>query len=114
MTKNAFSPKVSQFYEAGAILESSWGYEQTNIDFYVILNINPESGYCKVLPLEKISSPLSEGMTRQNTPGEIDFSEKPTKKKIKKSGSGQMIGFSMGNGWCSLWDGKPATSSHYA
>ena len=108
-------PAVSTNYEVGAILYDSWGFEQTNIDFYCIVKVSGE--FVTVLPMTKICGEMTFGLTRENTPGEIDFSAKPIRKKLK-SFNGEISGFSLrnytGGGWCNLWNGKPKTSSHYA
>lgn len=108
-------PVFSTSYSVGAILSDSWGWEQTNIDFYCIVKISGE--WVTVLPMTKISSEESSYMSKSNMPGEIDFTAKPIRKKLK-SFKGVVSGFSFrdyaGGGWCSLWNGKPETSTHYA
>jgi hypothetical protein len=110
---------VSGVFEPGAILEDSWGWEQTNIDFYVIASMNNSSGYAVIFPMKQIRSNEDGYMSRKNTPGEIDWNAKPIMKKIIRSKqTGEFIGFSLrnysGGGWCSLWDGKESVSTHYA
>lgn len=113
---NTIMPHVSTNYEIGAILYDSWGYEQTNIDYYCIIARKGE--WITVQKMKKQSTseaPMS--MTTTETPLEIDTSEKPVRKKIKTF-DGKESGFSFrnysGGGWCSLWNGKEKTASHYA
>ena len=117
MTNANITPAVSTNYEVGAILVDSWGWEQTNIEFYCI--IKRTGDFVTVLPMKKNSESKDffATMTKSNTPGEIDFSAKPIRKKVKKF-DGKESGFSFrdytGGGWCNLWDGEPEISSHYA
>jgi hypothetical protein len=115
MTTTNITPKVSEIYEVGAILTDSWGYDQTNIDFYCIVKVS--GSFVTLLPMKKISTNESSYMSRENMPGEIDFNEKPIRKKVK-NWNGAAQGFSLrnyaGGGWCRLWNGKPETSTHYA
>jgi hypothetical protein len=46
----AITPHVADKIEPGAILFSSWGYEQTNVDFYMVVRTTDVS--CWVLSME--------------------------------------------------------------
>ena len=35
---NVTAPKFGDGYDAGDVLYSSWGYDQTNVDFYIVLD----------------------------------------------------------------------------
>lgn len=109
-------PIISDKYEIGAILHDSWGYEQTNADFYCI--IERKGDWLTLLPMKKQST--SEGpltMSTRELPLVIDQAAKPIRKKLK-SFNGQESGFSFrnysGGGWCKLWDGRTKHASHYA
>ena len=109
-------PFVSNKFEVGAILEDSWGWEQTNIDFYCI--IERKGDWLKVAPMKKASQsgePLS--MSTYETAVEIDQTKKPIRKKLK-SFNGEERGFSFrnytGGGWCDLWKGTASLATHYA
>lgn len=103
-------PVVSETFTPGAILVSSWGWEQTNIDFYVI--VERKNAFVKLLKISNRSEYIG-NMTSKELPGNIYINEKPFRKKIK-SWDGIEKGFSILNGWCSLWDGKEKTATHYA
>ena len=107
-------PHVAQCYEVGAILENNWGYEQTNIDFYCI--IERTANFVTLLPMKQHTSPEVGFMTNYETPTEIDWSAKPFKRKLAKNKSdGKEAGCGIASyGWCRLWDGKPSLSTHYA
>lgn len=108
-------PQILDTYQPGAILVDSWGWEQTNIDFYCI--VARKGDWLTVLPMKKHTSPEIGFMTNEETPLHVDHTAKPIRKKVK-AWSGQETGFSFrnysGGGWCSLWKGKPVTSTHYA
>lgn len=119
--ENEITPKVSTVFEVGAILEDSWGWEQTNIDFYCI--IKRTGDWVTVLPMKKHAEPeIGQTMTNHSEPTDIDWTAKPKRKKIYKSKEsyqlGKELGFSFrdytGGGWCNLWNGVPSTETHYA
>lgn len=111
------TPHVSTVFEVGAILYDSWGWEQTNIDFYCITNRKAGSAYCVVFPMKKSVSEEIGFMTNEVMPTEINWNAKPQLKKIK-SFDGKESGFSFrnysGGGWCKLWKGSKITETHYA
>jgi len=114
--KQSINPHVSVKYEVGAIIFDSWGYEQTNIDYYCI--IERKGQWLTLLPMKANSiAEAPKSMTTQETPLEIDYSQKPIRKKLKIF-NGEESGFTFrdyaGGGWCRLWDGKTKVASHYA
>lgn len=108
-------PVVLTEFETGAIVYDSWGYDQTNIDFYCI--VKRAGDFVTLLPMKKRVSAEIGFMTNDNTPDEIDFTVEPVRKKVK-SYNGKESGFSMraytGGGWVSLYEGSPKRSTHYA
>lgn len=108
--------KVSDNFEVGAILTDSWGWEQTNYDFYAIVK---RSGmFVTIAKLKKSTGPEIGFMTTHSMPVfEIDETVKPLRKKVKVF-DGKESGFSLrdyaGGGWVNLWDGKEVTETHYA
>jgi hypothetical protein len=109
------TPKISDKFEPGAILNDSWGWDQTNVDFYCIIERKGE--WVTVLPMSKETSPEIGFMTNDVTPLKINFNAKPIRKKLKTF-DGKESGFSFrnytGGGWCNLWKGKPVNETHYA
>jgi hypothetical protein len=95
---------------SGQILESSWGYDQTNYDFYYVLSV--KNGWATLQKMTNVSQPINgfREMTTLEVPGEIDNSEQPFRRKIKNCG------------WVSInsyagarpWNLQPKTASHYA
>lgn len=106
----------SSTFTPGAILVDSWGWDQTNIDFF---RITKRSGdFVTVEKLKKSTSPEIGFMQNDEMPlDEVDPSFKPMRKKIK-TWNGVERGFSFrnytGGGWCSLWKGNKVRSTHYA
>lgn len=104
--------KPSDKYEVGAILVHSWGWEQTNIDFYSIVSRNRD--WVSIVPMTKnITQKEVSFMTNKVEPL-AKIETKPIRKKVKIY-DGKECGFSLnGQGWCKLWEGTPVTESHYA
>ena len=116
MNNTKIIPHVATSYEVGAILCDSWGYDQTNIDYYCIIARKGE--WLTVQAMKKYSNPEAhQSMTTTEVPFGIDYSQKPLRKLLKIF-NGEERGFSFrnysGGGWCSLWNGKAKTASHYA
>lgn len=91
----------------GTILYSDWGYEQTNIDFYIIVE---RSGVSVTLQeiggIRKYSSDMS-GTVTPDTTKKIG---EPFKKRINKYGNISLTSFF----GAYLYDGKPKIFSTYA
>ena len=93
-------------YVPGAILYSSWGYEQTNIDFYKIVNrVNDTVTLVEIGGLRNYSGDMS-GTVTPNTEKIIG---EPFKKRISK-GYIHLNSYS----FASLYDGTPKYFSTYA
>lgn len=94
-------------YCAGAIVYSSWGYDQTNIDFYIIVErVNNTVTLQQIGGIRKYSSDMSGKVSPDPTK---TFGE-PFKKKINKYGDISLNSYSD----CYLYDGIPKYFSTYA
>lgn len=102
-------------YSEGSIVYASWGWEQTNIDWFKIVK---RSGLWLTLqPLK--ANQVDDGaqtMTGRSMPGRP--SGAPNIRRRLHVRDGEEHGcryqpYSMG-GWISLWDGKPKAYSCYA
>jgi hypothetical protein len=96
--------------EVGEILVYSWGYEQTNIEFYQIISTT-----AKTIVMCEIKSQVTEDkkyMTADEMPLKDAFIGKPMRKKpyIWRD----RICVNMDYGSCERWDGTPQHSSSYA
>ena len=48
-------PHIAERIEPGAILYSSWGYEQTNVDYYLVTRVTKAS--CWIVPMRHVEVP---------------------------------------------------------
>lgn len=104
-------------YQMGAIVSHSWGYEQTNIDFFrIVKRVGDWVTIQKMTAVEKSNGPTS--MTGTVVPGE-DTDAKPFRRKLRYGSAtygtaNKIIGFPIKSyGWASAWDGQPEHVSHY-
>ena len=94
----------------GDILVCSWGYDQTNVDFYYVVK---KTGLgVSIIPM---SSKIQEYNHDRDTviPGEPNYGQKPMNRKIKKYSGGLYVkinSFSTAR----KWDGRPQYFSTYA
>lgn len=95
-------------YVPGAILYSSWGYEQTNVDFYLITKRTPNAVW-----LVEIGSTTKETgfMSGETVPDKnVIKSDKPFMRRFNKWGS---LSISSYQG-LALYNGQPKYCSWYA
>ena len=97
--------------KVGDIFYNSWGYDQTNIDWYQVVQVSPSGKTCKIRP---IAGKVKETgfMSGQTTPQKNKFTGPAKQKKIRVHGG--EVNLPMEHGWCPMWDGKPKQSSWYA
>jgi hypothetical protein len=92
------------------ILYSTWGYEQTNVDFYKVVKV--QNGWATLQSLKSRHEDTPQWMTYRATPGE-PTNAKPFRRKIKNYGSGDWVGLTTYS-HASEWDGQPISGSSYA
>lgn len=92
--------------QVGSILFSSWGYEQTNIDFYIVLERKND-----FVIIQEIGAKCVESgdMTGKVIADPTKVIGEPFRKKISKAASISLNSFS----YCALWDGRPKYFSSY-
>ena len=106
------TPAALPAYQVGAIVYDTWGYEQTNVDFYCI--VKRSGTMVTLLPMKYHASEETSFMSNTVTPTELDLLAEPIRRKIK-SYDGKEAGLGIRSyGWAQLWDGHPKTVSHYA
>lgn len=107
------TPKVSKEYEVGAILSFSWGYEQTNYNFYCITKV--ENDWITLVEMTK-NVEWRGDMHTSETPKEIDPKGNIIRRKLKRNrDNNRPIGLQIERyGWGALWDGEPEQATHYA
>lgn len=114
-------------YQPGAIISSSWGYDQTNIDFYRIekrsgewvtllpmRNLITEDGFMsgRTIPFDQPKDPHTDhDVAWRNKESAIKNST--FRKKIRFR-EGKPTGFTIQYGWARLWDAEPERCSWYA
>lgn len=92
----------------GTILYSSWGYDQTNIDYYEVTKVRGSTVWIRQIAQTQTEDSFMSGMTEPR-PGE--FLERAAEmKKIVRSSYLRID--SCANAY--LWDGKPRRNSWYA
>jgi hypothetical protein len=101
--------KEKEGFKAGEILVSSWGHEQTNIDFYLILERKNDFVLLQEIGQSK-SLDTRYGDRGETTADKTTIIGEPFKKKISKFASVQLASYK----YCGLWDGKPEYWSGYA
>jgi hypothetical protein len=103
-------------YKVGDVLHYSWGYDQTNCEFYQVIETTP--GTVTIRELMQRAEPgsqISHGMAenRLPVPGKFLDKSEPVTKRVQWSESGPGY-VPMKHGSCSLWDGRPKYCSWYA
>lgn len=107
---SARTPKV------GDILVSSWGYGQTNVDFYKVTKLSPSG---KSITIQSIKSVTTEtgfmsGNSVPAVPHEVsDYKGEPMTKRVNLTNDGYSVSIASYASAC-LWDGKPRYTSWYA
>lgn len=102
--------KASDFYKVGDILYYSWGYDQTNIDFFQVVEVGAKSVKVREIGGESFSregySPMS-GFMKATKDKFVD--DKILMKRVNPNGY-----INMKHGGLSKWDGKELYYSWYA
>lgn len=120
-------------FQEGDIMHHSWGYDQTNCDFYQVVGVKPHSVVLRKIAARTV--PESEGfMSETLMPVKDAFIEKGTQALTKQDHEitpenptiEKRVSFyvnedrslryyiSVPFGWCDKWDGKPEYHSWYA
>lgn len=102
-----------QHINKGDILVSTWGYEQTNADFFEALTDAKPGEFVKLQPLKHHEEPTGD-MTGRAVPVFGSNNGKPIRRKVSASsyfGAGVRVA-----SYASAfpWDGRPISVSHYA
>lgn len=96
--------------KVGTIFAYSWGYEQTNVDFYEVVELKGSSVLVREIGLK--STGATGSMSDNVVPCKGNFTGPALLKKLSFS-NGQPL-LSMPHGGCSVWDGRPEYRSWYA
>lgn len=124
-------------YKVGDILHHSWGYDQTNCDFYQVVEVKPASVVLRKIGASTVPGSegfmcesfeslmperdafITKGFQALTKDGRGITPENPTITKrvsfyVKPEDSSLQYFIPVPYGWCDLWDGKPEYSSWYA
>lgn len=91
--------------KVGDIFYTSWGYDQTNTDFFKVVKISGKRITVRQLAANRIEQGFMAG---ECTPSGIFTKDEPIILGICKGGS-----FRIDGKYASLWDGKPKYYSYY-
>jgi hypothetical protein len=100
--------------KVGTIMVSSWGYDQTNIDFYVVVRSNAKTAWINEINSIKNYTGNMSGTAMPDTKNmNMKIGPKTLRKKIDNFGSDPSISL---NSFSSayVWDGKPENYTSYA
>ena len=112
---------AKDFFKIGDVIINSWGYEQTNIDFYQVINVTS-----KTIEVHEINQSLTSKSTGNSMSGYVvpikdsfilDNNERLIRKlRIKPgyNGDGVRICNPKSYYYFCIWDGKPQYTSWYA
>lgn len=96
--------------KVGDILNSSWGYEQTNVTFYQVTRVTKSSVELGTLrSVETSDGPLSMTGSKLPLPNEFAHGNRFLK-RVSPQGQVKMASYE----FASKWDGKPQRFSSYA
>jgi hypothetical protein len=99
--------------KAGDIFVCSWGYEQTNIDFYLLLSVKGKTGtFIEIGEKVVEDSVYSHGMACEVMPDASKRIGEPFTKLISKSGNSESISLASYK-YCKRWNGSPEYKSWY-
>ena len=95
-------------FKVGDILVSSWGYDQTNIDFYEVVQVKGKGTVVIRQVQEKIVRQGDQEEDVVPEPGK--FEGEPLLRRVKP---GDRPGVKLESyAWAYLWDGKPKRQTH--
>jgi hypothetical protein len=97
-------------FKVGDIFSDSWGYDQTNIDFYEVVAVKSAS----TIVIRQIAQDTEETgfMCGNTTPRPGEYTGERMEKRVQWYDGKAHIKSEFG--WCSKWDGKPERCSWYA
>lgn len=118
-------------YQVGAIIDSQWGWEQTNVDFYRIVKRTNATVWLEPLQSQAVENAESylgrQSMTGYSVPSDTPkqigafevamascrYDGKPIRRRLAYR-DGKCIGLQIKHGWASLWDGDAVNWTDYA
>lgn len=98
--------RASDHYQIGDVLYDSWGYDQTNIDWYQVTEVKAKS--IVIRPIRGISSDHGGPTGGKTQPRRYEFCGEPQLKPLDENGR-----ISSRHGCFSLWTGRAVYTSSY-
>lgn len=98
-------------FEPGMILVATWGYEQTNVDFYVVTRTTERTVWFR--PIAQGIEQSAGFMTELVVPHPERTTGPEVRRRIIAAEDGPRAQTSMGHS-AAIWDGEPVRQSHYA
>ena len=101
---------MSNPFTAGDILVGSWGYEQTNVDFYEVVRVTP----CTVRYVS-IGQKYAEQLSSMSARVVPDTARKGTREHVSRLTKGRPDALNSPSGQALLtrWDGSPKFASSW-
>lgn len=100
-------------YKIGDIIYNSWGYDQTNIDFYQVVRCTKSSLFIKPIQSEYTDKRTGNSMAAYVRPVKDSFTGEEIRKKLQWYDSKAYINFEFGGG-CRWQEGQEVYCSWYA
>lgn len=94
--------------QVGHVLVSSWGYEQTNVNFYQVTRVTG-SRMVEVRAIRSVDAGATGSMSGYVVPAIDDFTGEPMRKNADKWGGVKISDCQRG----SLWNGRPVMWTGY-
>lgn len=94
----------------GTVLYSSWGYDQTNVDYYIVIKRTPKTVTCLPMTMTETADSV---MTGTALPGEVQYEAEPIRRSIRETSYGVRINGPEKFQSCYVWNGRAKYVSHY-
>lgn len=101
--------RASDFFSVGDILDSQWGWEQTQTDFYRVERVLEKS--ITIVPIAQRTTEYTGSMSEMVTAIPDHVIGEPRTVRVLTGGSVRVRG---NYGFASKWHGRPMHQSHYA
>lgn len=98
-------------YQVGEILYNSWGYEQTNIDFYQVTRCTAKTVWLRPIGDKPSGGGYGSGMDGHKVATPNEFKGPEIMKRIQRPDKNPYISFKHGAG--AKWNGEPVHYSWY-
>lgn len=104
---------IAQAVKVGDIFHYSWGYDQTNCDFFQVINLKNKTVTIREIASKHSDRESGNSMAAFVLPVKDNFTGEPMKKRLQFWSSKPYIRMAS-YGTASLWGGKECYSSWYA